>query len=501
MKRTVAYLRNSSDLQENSLGLQRAKIKEFSLFKGLPINHFFIDENVSASKKRLNQRPAMSKLFEEIKQNQIETLIVYKRDRLARRSKEYMEMYFFFKKHNVQVLFAADSEFPMLYTNIGEFIELIMSGLVEHEVIQLKERLSNTQSSNFENKGTLGTLPYGYIKSNDYKNQNDLKDKIILINDELEIVKEIYNLILSRKYETLNDLRNFINKSGYRTRNNKKWTSNGIKNMLSNPIYSGMRVRRFQGIPKYQSTPHTKIIEKEKWEAAIEIMEQMSRKKVLSNKSKQIFLLDGLITCSTCMKQFQGKVRKNNGIDTPKYVCECKRHSLIKEEIEQFVFNQAIIFFESLMAENLAEITKRFLKQKKSAHTTEINLMNSERKKLENKQMELTKKFINIKKKEEKIKLKHEIIELQGLVNVKDLEIELFEEEYRNEVSLIDRILNNSVTYKAIPFRYEKTFFPQLQHLLHDIVLTIKITNNAVDIMFKHPFQDMKGETRSLKMI
>ncbi len=123
--------------------MQENQAKEYSVSNALPIHKVYKDDNTSAIKFGINDRKGLTHLLEDIKNGRVENLLVYKRDRLARKSEEYMKIYEILKEHKVRVHFTSASEYPMSYNNLSEFIELILSGMVEHEVKQMKERISH----------------------------------------------------------------------------------------------------------------------------------------------------------------------------------------------------------------------------------------------------------------------------------------------------------------------------------------------------------------------
>ena len=102
MKKTVAYYRSSTDLQEHSIEMQRSKAMYTSLEKRIIIDEEFVDEK-SLLVNIIGKRPALQQLIAQIKQGIIENLVVYKRDRLARNLGEHLQLYELFKQHNIHV--------------------------------------------------------------------------------------------------------------------------------------------------------------------------------------------------------------------------------------------------------------------------------------------------------------------------------------------------------------------------------------------------------------
>lgn len=54
MKKTIAYYRSSTDLQENSIEMQQIKAFEYSMKKRITIDEEYVDKDVSATKKNFD---------------------------------------------------------------------------------------------------------------------------------------------------------------------------------------------------------------------------------------------------------------------------------------------------------------------------------------------------------------------------------------------------------------------------------------------------------------
>lgn len=63
MKKTVAYYRSSTDLQEHSIEMQRSKAMYTSLEKRIIIDEEFVDEKVSARKHNWKNVPHYNNLL------------------------------------------------------------------------------------------------------------------------------------------------------------------------------------------------------------------------------------------------------------------------------------------------------------------------------------------------------------------------------------------------------------------------------------------------------
>ena len=108
--KVVVYARVSSEQQNLEMQLEAAKpyIKDFHPKEIIYLN----DDGVSATKKKLDERPKMQELLELIRNGQVDILIVYQRDRLARDFYEYLEIILLLYTHKVKVIFTATGHLP-----------------------------------------------------------------------------------------------------------------------------------------------------------------------------------------------------------------------------------------------------------------------------------------------------------------------------------------------------------------------------------------------------
>ena len=91
--RTVAYYRSSTPLQEGSVTTQRQQIREYALKNHILIDEEYEDEFVSARKNSIKERPGLQRMLTDIRKGLINHILVYKRDRLARKLEEHIELY------------------------------------------------------------------------------------------------------------------------------------------------------------------------------------------------------------------------------------------------------------------------------------------------------------------------------------------------------------------------------------------------------------------------
>lgn len=489
MKQTVAYYRSSTQLQEESVTTQQYEINQYALKKGLLIDLEYPEPSVSARKNKLNERPQMKRLMTDIRNGKVRTLLVYKRDRLARKVEEHLELYKLFKTHNVEVHFIAENEPPMRFDIFGELMELFIGVMNQREGEQINSRIADTRLSNFIRGKSIGNLPFGY--SADKK-----KTKIIRDEDELSIVKTIFNEWNTDKYENMEKLAQKLKEDGIKRRK-KDWTRNNISDVLTNPIYMGIRIATFDNRQVSRSVEELAIITAEEFDLAQEIIE--SRKTPMIPKEKFNYLLSSLIFCDVCeqnrlIEQEKKKIsieRKpliNSKRTIKGEICatyECSKHNikLEQKEIENLVYLKTRDFFLELLDTHFEKLYSNHLKKS-------LNQLSKVRadfmKELENAEealLQVTNKWIH----KESESAKNKVLECSN--NLKRIKNKIFEIEVKRQqfievpdfVDEIKKELLKEENWRLLPFTRKS-------ELINDLIQEIYVDNLTSRIIFKHPY-------------
>jgi site-specific DNA recombinase len=104
VKRALGYCRVSTAIQVDqgiSLEMQRARIEDYCRLYDLNLEAVHIDEGISG--KSIAGRPGMMAILEAVKSKQLDAVVAYKLDRIARNAREALEIAELLQKHNVQL--------------------------------------------------------------------------------------------------------------------------------------------------------------------------------------------------------------------------------------------------------------------------------------------------------------------------------------------------------------------------------------------------------------
>lgn len=188
-KMNVAYLRVSTESQTEKYGLdvQRQKILDYCERNGVIIDKWYIDGGYSGSKL---DRPEIQKLLDDAENELINTVYIYKLDRLSRDTADTLElMYRILPKFGVKVVSMTEeirTENPM------DKVMLTMNAAMnqyEREVIRMRMSAGMVERVKKGYWMGGGRIPWGYYY--------DRNDGILHVDKEqAEMVRNAYKLYL-----------------------------------------------------------------------------------------------------------------------------------------------------------------------------------------------------------------------------------------------------------------------------------------------------------------
>ncbi len=224
---TIAIYARQSVFKEDSLSIEtqieNCKNEIERKNKGAEIKVF---EDRGYSGKN-TARPQLKNLLEEIEENKIDKVIVYKLDRISRNVVDFYNLYDFMNKHNCSFISVKD-EFDTS-SSIGRLLIGILINFAEMERENIQVRVRDSYYARAENDGRYlgGNTPFGF-------NLAKTKDKISTLktNKDKEIVEILFKKYAYDSNCSLHKLTEWLGKEKGII---KPPTS--INNILSNPIY------------------------------------------------------------------------------------------------------------------------------------------------------------------------------------------------------------------------------------------------------------------------
>ncbi len=309
-------------------------------------------------------RPALKRLRADVAARKIESVVVYRSDRLSRSIRDFLELMEEFERHGVA--FASVSEQFDTSTPAGRMQRNMLLTFAQYERELIAERTRDkVHAARRKGKFTGGMLVLGYDR--------DPKGGRLVVNEaEADRVREIFRLFaenpslvalgqeLSRRDWTL---KRWKTKEG-------KWTGGGIfdkfslKRLLTNPVYLGEV--HFQG--EVYTAEHEAIVDREMWDRVQELLAP-TPDRPRTRSSKSTALLAGVLRCAPCDSAMTPTYSQKGRIRYRYYLClkahrrgwdSCPSKSVSAREIEKFIVDhiRAIGRDPDLVARTVKEAEK-----------------------------------------------------------------------------------------------------------------------------------------------
>ena len=177
-------------------------------------------------------RPKLKELLNDISAGFVQTVVVYKIDRISRDVIDFYELYKIIDKANCTIISATESQIDTT-TPQGSFNMDILVVFANLERQNLKSRIKD----NFEYRYTIGAwcagpAPFGFknIRVNSV-------GQIEPIPEELEIVKKMFEKYEQDKTASVRSFQKWFADNGYTSKSGKKIGYSTISKILKNPLY------------------------------------------------------------------------------------------------------------------------------------------------------------------------------------------------------------------------------------------------------------------------
>lgn len=288
MKKAGLYIRVSTPEQEKngySLNAQEEKLKSFALAKDYEVTKVYRDGGFSGAKL---ERPAMLEMIDDIENNKLDLVLVYKLDRLSRSQKNTMYLIEdVFLKNNVD--FISMQESFDTTTSFGRAMIGILSVFAQLERDNIRERMTLGRMERIKRGFYMGggKVSFGY-------RYNQESNMLEIDGGEAMAVKRMFELFLAGNsiYSLINTLKNEF------PQYEKTFYDASVRRRLANEHYIGNS--QYDG--KIYVNTHEPIIDDLTFNQAQLMLSTRSH----GNAFKHKYLFSGMITCQKCGKSYNG---------------------------------------------------------------------------------------------------------------------------------------------------------------------------------------------------
>jgi site-specific DNA recombinase len=241
-KRVALYLRVSTDEQaDNGYGLeiQEERLRKFCESQDYELieSNIFKDDGHSGSLS-INERPALSQLFENAKLKKFDIVIVYRLDRFFRNNSKFLNA--IEELLDLKIDFKSATETFDTSTPNGKFVLQMFGGIAELERATIRDRMSGgRERAAREGKWVTGVPPFGYKV-----NENKFLE---IVPEEARIIRQFYEWLVFEKLPLREIVRraNEMNFQSPKRKTEKKispknyWWKRTINRTLVNEVYTG----------------------------------------------------------------------------------------------------------------------------------------------------------------------------------------------------------------------------------------------------------------------
>lgn len=241
MKRTILYRRTSGNDQSYGFGLdtQLEKMKMYCSVYGYEFDaekDVITDEAVTGTTE---EREGLALLLALIQAGEVERVVVYKLDRMARRLFVLLNLYETHFEPNKVALVSVMEQFDTS-TPMGRMFFHIVGTFAEYEKDMLVERMMNGRLTKLDHGDrATGAVPYGYKVEEVAGRKMTVKEQeeaatVALIR---KLAKEFYRSKRDKGYSRI--AAHLNDELGIKTRRGGKWYASTIKYICENSIYDG----------------------------------------------------------------------------------------------------------------------------------------------------------------------------------------------------------------------------------------------------------------------
>ena len=317
MQKFFLYARKSTDVEDKqvlSIDAQITELRAFAKNEKLEIVEEFVEKRTA----KIPGRPIFGEMMRRIEKGEVSGIISWHPDRLARNSVDGGQIVYFLDIGNL-----ASLKFPSHWfenTPQGKF-SLSMAFVQSKYYV---DSLSENTKRGLRQKVRMGIFPsqapIGYI--------NDSRTKTIVVEKKKSRVIRLAFERYTKGNQRLEDIANFLAKSGVWSRGGKKIHKNRVTFTLSNPFYTGL----FNYSGELHEGKHEPIISKKLFDSVQEILRQRGQPERKPKNEPQPFC--GLISCPECGMMITGeykiKRQKNGNVHNYTYYHCTKKNKLVK---------------------------------------------------------------------------------------------------------------------------------------------------------------------------
>jgi len=242
------------------------------------------------------ERPALQRLLADVRAGKVDTIVVYKIDRLSRSLMDFARLVGELEECEVSLV-SVTQQFNTT-TSMGRLTMNILLSFAQFEREVITERIRDKIAAEKRRGRWVGGVPpLGYDVDREHR-------RLVVNADEAAIVRYIFRRFL--QLPSVVALVRELEAKGYKTKSwttqkgkvkdGRPWNKGNIYRLLNNPAYVGLIRHKDKTYPG----AHEAIIDKALWDEVQEVLAQNSTARANTTRAKTPSMLRGLIRCGHC---------------------------------------------------------------------------------------------------------------------------------------------------------------------------------------------------------
>ncbi len=298
------YSRVSSGIQANegkSLAAQKAEMLEFAQARGWKVVAEFIDAGETGTNM---DRPGLQAALTAMEEGAFDVLLVHDLSRLSRRLYDTLNLFERFGRMDVGFASVKEPNFDFS-TPTGRLVLTVLAALNQYYVDLLKMHTAKSKRERAR-RGLYNAsiTPYGYRHVGD----EDTPPEIL--PEEATVVESLFDRYATGLH-SYREVAEWLNETGYRTRDGNRFSKDTIADMLRNPFYMGKIVykqgQRRQGVGEIFEGQHQPIVSEELWNRCAQVRDQRSSAPRAYQSRYRVYLLNRIATCDICSRKLRAQ--------------------------------------------------------------------------------------------------------------------------------------------------------------------------------------------------
>jgi site-specific DNA recombinase len=314
-KRGAAYIRESSEEQGEgfSPGAQRKKIYEWAEENGIEIVEEYCD--LHSAWRKSDARPEFQRLMSDAAKGLFDVVLVFHTSRFARNQSEARRYKQLLRERlGIQVI-SVNQPFGEDHTEPSSFLaESINEMFDEYYSVSLSFWTRSGLHEKARQGHLVGLLPWGYVR--------DPKTKLAVPHpSRAPLVLGIFERYDTGQ-ETDRSLAAWLNAKGARTRRDREFCADTVRDMLRNAAYCGY-VSAQRDTSKAIKGLHEAIVSEELFDSVQRLRAYKASTKQPSPPSDE-YLLRKILRCESCGARMHGV--RGSAPSVRRYLCSNRRH-------------------------------------------------------------------------------------------------------------------------------------------------------------------------------